>query len=137
YDEPLLRLAYGLPDDLIPRALEVAADLKGEEEDRRAYAFSGLLHKFVLLERRNPNVARAAWNETLRRLARRPRPEFLRDLVGFHKLARVLVGPRKEAEFTRALSFTVQEVCSWMWAKSSGDSSLHRDRDKTVANNNL
>jgi hypothetical protein len=115
YPEPLLRLAYDLPDDLLPQALEVACDLRLEQQaaDRRAHAFMGLITAFAGWRARSRSAATAAWIAALHRLAERPRAQLMTDLVGFHYLGRVLVGPRREARFLGDVRAVVRDVPNW------------------------
>jgi hypothetical protein len=116
YHEPLLRLAVAedFPSDLFPRVMEVAADLhQQEDEERRARAFTGLAQDFRLWVTRDRAAAYAGWSDALRRMARRPRPDFLHDLAGFHHLGRLLVGPKREKEYIRSLRAMVKDVCAW------------------------
>jgi hypothetical protein len=114
YHEPLLRLGVDLPDDLVPRAFTVAAELlQQEDEARRARVFTGLAQKFGSWITRDPDGARAGWNEMLRAMSRRPRADFLYDLAGFHHLGRLLVDPAQEASYVAAVREVVTEVCRW------------------------
>ena len=77
-------LAEDFPSELFPRVLEVAADLhQQEDEERRARAFTGLAQGFGSWVTRDRAVAHTGWSDALRRMARRPRPDFLHDLAGF------------------------------------------------------
>ena len=116
YREPLLRLAAAedFPSELFPRVLQVAADLhQQEDEGRRARAFTGLAQDFRLWVTRDRAAAYAGWTDALRRMARRPRPDFLHDLAGFHHLGRLLAGPEQEEQYISALRDVVAEVCAW------------------------
>jgi len=116
YQEPLLRLALAedFPSELFPRVLEVAADLhQQEDEERRARAFTGLAQGFGSWVTRDRAVAHTGWSDALRRMARRPRPDFLHDLAGFHHLGRLLVGPKQEEQYIRSLREMVTDVCAW------------------------
>jgi hypothetical protein len=120
YPEPFLRLGYDLPADLIGRSMELAAALEGDETpERRANVFTGLAQNFAILAREDRAAAKATWARALRRLAERPRPDLLRDLVGFQILGRVLSGPKHVTAFCDALGDVVREVCAWNWNPES------------------
>ena len=120
YPEPFLRLGYDLPTDLIGRSMELAAALESDETpERRASVFTGLAPNFAILAREDNAAAKATWARALRRLAERPRPDLLRDLVGFHILGRVLSGPRHVTAFCDALGDVIREVCAWNWNPES------------------
>ena len=114
YHEPLLRLAADLPDDLIPRAFTVAAELlQQEDEERRARVFTGLAQDFRSWVTRDADAARTGWNDMLRAMSRRPRADFVYDLAGFHHLGRLLVDPADEESYVAAVREVVTEVCRW------------------------
>jgi hypothetical protein len=116
YPEPFLRLAYHLPHELLPLALEVAADLYVDDSvERRAEAFMGLAGTFQHWHASDRAAAGTAWRATLHRLADRPRATLLRDFVGFQYLARVLTGPANEADLLKRLRRIVTDVGKW-WA---------------------
>jgi hypothetical protein len=120
YPEPFLRLAYDLPPDLTARAIELAAEVTDPERpDRRAQVFTGLAQEFSVLHRQDREAAAEAWTKALRRLAIRPRPQFLKDMVGFHLLGRVLAGPEQDESFREDLMALIKDVCRWDWTRGS------------------
>ena len=120
YPEPFLRMLGATPDDMLPSALDVAADLfAADEHDRRASAFKGLAARLETWSAAEPVHARRAWSNILRRLADRPLETFLRDFAGFNYLGRILAGPGDDQLFVEGITEVVSDVCSWWEASNS------------------
>jgi hypothetical protein len=122
YREPFLRMAAATPDNMLPLALEVAADLYVEEDhDRRAIAFKALAWRLETWSAAEPVYARQAWPNILHRLAARPLGTFLWDFVGFNYFGRILAGPDGEQLLVEAMIEMVSDVSSW-WEPSASSS---------------